>query len=122
MSQAGAPASTARVAPVADSQPEMLRVAEPMREMVIGAVDSDNMASAETQKLLLFTTRTCPNCQSAVEMLQQASLPFEKIVAEESPELARQYAVRSAPTLLVLGEQTERFNNASEIQGFVSRR
>ena len=74
-----------------------------------------------SHKLLLFTTRTCPNCQTAMEILQQADLPYQKIVAEDSPELARQYAVRSAPTLLVLGEQTERFNNASEIQRFVNQ-
>ena len=113
--KAGTPAPVAPVVAGAAGTAVTYNAQEALRQENAEAV---NTAS---HKLLLFTTRTCPNCQTAMEILQQADLPYQKIVAEDSPELARQYAVRSAPTLLVLGEQTERFNNASEIQRFVNQ-
>ena len=53
---------------------------------------------------LLFTTRTCPNCRQAEALLQRAGVPYQKVVAEESPDLTTRYGVRQAPTLVVQGE------------------
>ena len=53
---------------------------------------------------LLFTTRTCPNCRQAEALLQKAGVPYQKVVAEESPDLTTRYGVRQAPTLVVQGE------------------
>ena len=58
---------------------------------------------AQADRLLLFTTRTCPNCRQAETLLQKAGIPYEKVVAEESAELAAQYGVRQAPTLVAIG-------------------
>ena len=58
---------------------------------------------AQADRLLLFTTRTCPNCRQAEALLQKAGIPYEKVVAEENPELAAQYGVRQAPTLVAAG-------------------
>ena len=60
--------------------------------------------SAPAGELLLFTTRTCPNCRQAEKLLEKAGLPYAKVVAEESPELAVRYGVRQAPTLVAQGE------------------
>ena len=62
--------------------------------------------SASSSGLLLFTTRTCPNCRQAELLLHKAALSFTKIVAEESPELASRYNIRQAPTL-VLSDTSE---------------
>ena len=35
--------------------------------------------------------------------MQNAGVPFEKIFAEENPELARRYSIMQAPTLLKVG-------------------
>ncbi len=71
-------------------------------------------------KVLLFTTKTCPNCQIAVNILQKAEIPFIKIDAEEKPELAGKYQVFQAPTLIVLAADTvERYGNISEIRNYV---
>ncbi|NMB39578.1 MAG: ribonucleoside triphosphate reductase [Firmicutes bacterium] len=73
-------------------------------------------------KVLLFTTKTCPNCQIAVNILQKAKIPFIKIDAEEKPELAGRYQVFQAPTLIVLaGGTRERYCNASEIRNYAER-
>ena len=59
---------------------------------------------APAGQLLLFATQTCPNCRQAERLLQQTGLPYEKVLAEEQPELAARYGVRQAPTLVALTE------------------
>ena len=50
---------------------------------------------------LLFTTPTCPNCRLAVTMLDKQNFPYQKLNAEENVELAKQFGVKQAPTLVV---------------------
>ena len=56
-------------------------------------------------ELLLFATRTCPNCAQAERLLEEAGIPFRKVLAEEEPDLAVRYGVRQAPTLVADGGQ-----------------
>ncbi|MCI8566018.1 MAG: ribonucleoside triphosphate reductase [Lachnospiraceae bacterium] len=75
------------------------------------------------EQILLFTTKTCPNCRIADAILHQAAVPFQKIDAEEHAELVSAYGVRQAPTLIVVhGEQFEKYGNASEIKRFAEAR
>ena len=58
-------------------------------------------AAASTDgKLLLFATRTCPNCKQAETLLQQAGIGYTKVLAEENAELAGKLGIRQAPTLV----------------------
>ena len=50
---------------------------------------------------LLFTTHTCPNCQIAIRALDQAGVGYTRIYAEDEPELAKQYGIVAAPTLVL---------------------
>ncbi|MGI5962727.1 MAG: ribonucleoside triphosphate reductase [Lawsonibacter sp.] len=52
------------------------------------------------EEVLLFATRTCPNCAQAMTLLDQAGIPYQKILAEENPDLTIRYGVRQAPTLV----------------------
>ena len=63
-------------------------------------VDSAPAQRADSDELLLFTTRTCPNCRQAVSLLDKAGISYRKVVAEESPDLTTRYGVRQAPTLV----------------------
>lgn len=54
----------------------------------------------ECDDLLLFATRTCPNCAQAEKLLQNAGLGFTKVLAEENAELATKLNIRQAPTLV----------------------
>ena len=63
-------------------------------------VDSTPAQKADSDELLLFTTRTCPNCRQAISLLDKAGIPYRKVVAEESPDLTTRYGVRQAPTLV----------------------
>ncbi|MBR6643298.1 MAG: ribonucleoside triphosphate reductase [Lachnospiraceae bacterium] len=71
-----------------------------------------------TGKLLLFTTKTCPNCRIAKELLKDVA--YEVVDAEESIELTNEYGIMQAPTLVELkGGEVRKYVNASNIKAFV---
>ncbi len=71
-------------------------------------------------KHLLFTTKTCPNCQIAYRMLDQAGIEYETIDAQEHEDLVRKYGIMQAPTLVVSdGKQSAVYANASNIQKYI---
>jgi ribonucleoside-triphosphate reductase (formate) len=68
--------------------------------------------------LYLFTTKTCPNCYMAKEYLKGVSHAI--VDAEENPELAREYGIMQAPTLVeIRGGKAMKYVNASNIKHFV---
>lgn len=72
----------------------------------------------EEDGMYLFTTSTCPNCKMAKEMLAEEQ--YEVIDAERHPDLAAQYGIMQAPTLLVVEDgQAQKIVNASNIQKYV---
>ena len=68
--------------------------------------------------LYLFTTKTCPNCYMAKEYLKNTSHAI--VDAEENPELAREYGIMQAPTLVeIRAGKAKKYVNASNIKNFV---
>ena len=53
------------------------------------------------EKIMLFATKTCPNCKMASKFLDDTGIVYEKIYAEDNPDLARRYDIKKAPTLVV---------------------
>ncbi len=79
-------------------------------------------SSAPVDGLLLFTTKTCPNCKVAKAALDKAGLKYETIDAEENAELARKYRIMQAPTLVALhGEEAEISSGIAAVKGFITR-
>ena len=72
-------------------------------------------------KLLLFATKTCPNCKMACVFLDKAGMAYEKLYAEENPELAKAYGIKQAPTLVVVRADGsfECVANVSNIRKFI---
>ena len=67
----------------------------------------------------LFTTKTCPNCRLAKEMLKGEAVQI--IDAEENPELVKKYGIMQAPTLVVVdGTRAKKYVNASNIKKYVN--
>ena len=67
----------------------------------------------------LFTTKTCPNCAIAKEMLSGEQ--YVLIDAEENMELVQKYGVMQAPTLVVVSEdKAQKYVNASNIQKYLN--
>ena len=65
-----------------------------------GKEEAQQPETAQGQNLL-FTTHTCPNCQIAIRALDQAGVGYTRIYAEDEPELAKQYGIVAAPTLVL---------------------
>ncbi len=75
-------------------------------------------------RVLLFTTKTCPNCKMATAMLDQAGIAYVKLDAEDPANraLVDGYQVTKAPTLIVESDGgIEKMTNASEIRSFTKR-
>ena len=80
-----------------------------------------NQAPISDARTILFATPTCPNCKIAVPMLEKAGLPFEKIYANDQPDLAKSFGVMQAPTLVVSdGKEYKKYTGVSEIKNYVN--
>ena len=62
----------------------------------------------EKDGILLFGTKTCPNCASAKKILDKAKVKYTFVDAEEEVELTKKFKVKQAPTLVEIkkGEVT----------------
>ena len=79
--------------------------------------------NTEEGKVLLFTTKTCPNCKLAKDSLEKANIFYEVVDAGENEELVRKYGVMQAPTLIVIKEEgVQKLANASNIRAFAEKR
>lgn len=73
-------------------------------------------------RVMLFTTKTCPNCKIAYTLLDKANIGYEKIDAEAQEDLTMKYGIRQAPTLIVIdGDGYESFVNLSNIKKFIEQ-
>ncbi len=75
---------------------------------------------AEQDKLLLFTTKTCPNCVIAKQFL--TGIKYEVVDAEEEIALTNEYGIMQAPTLVEIKDGVvNKYVSASAIKGFVEK-
>ena len=69
----------------------------------------------------LFTTKTCPNCRIAKQMLKEEN--YQVIDAEENKELVMKYGIMQAPTLVVVENgEMKKYVNASNIKHYVEHK
>ena len=55
----------------------------------------------DTDHIMLFTTKTCPNCKIIKEWLKNHNVDYSMIDAEENPELCEKYGIMQAPTMVI---------------------
>ena len=82
-------------------------------------------SNSDAEKVILVTTKTCPNCQAAKNYLNQAGIEYDVVLADEADgaEIAVQYSISSAPTLIVQsGEEAELYSNVSNIRAYIGKR
>ena len=82
--------------------------------------DGEKEVTVDTPKEVkyLFTTKTCPNCSMAKELLKDTA--YVLIDAEENMELTREYGVMQAPTLVVATDgAVKKYVNVSNITKYV---
>lgn len=69
----------------------------------------------------LFTTKTCPNCKIARQMLKDEN--YQVIDAEENQELVSKYGIMQAPTLVVIEDgNIKKYVNASNIKRYIDKK
>ena len=75
------------------------------------------------QSWMLFATKKCPNCKMAEKFLTDAGKSFQKVYAEDAPELATQIGVKQAPTLVVMEGDiaVEKIVNVSNIRKYIDQ-
>ena len=77
----------------------------------------------DDEGLLIFTTKTCPNCKMAKAMLDKAGISYTVIDAEDNKDQTLAFGVKKAPTLLVPnGNGYDVYDNASKIKGYIESR
>ena len=68
-------------------------------------------------EVLLFGTKTCPNCKMAKTLLEKAKVDYKFIDAEENVDMTKKYNVKQAPTLVVIhGKEVNNIVNLSNIK------
>ena len=74
---------------------------------------------SDKDEVLLFTTKTCPNCKIAKNMLDSSHINYTVIDAEENSDLTAEYGIQQAPTLVVAKDgAVEKYINASNIKKY----
>ena len=68
----------------------------------------------------LFTTATCPNCKIACSFLDKAGFAYDKLLANEHADLATEFGVKQAPTLVVVKDGVvSKYAGVSDIKKFL---
>ena len=69
--------------------------------------------------IMLFGTKTCPNCAAAKKLLDKYKIKFDFVDAEEEVEATKKFGVKQAPTLVVIKKgELELIPNLSNIKKF----
>ena len=98
----------------ADSVRTINAVTEPIVE--------DCACETEAQtKVMLFATKTCPNCKIACKFLDEAGVSYEKLYADEHLDLIAKYGIKQAPTLVVVenGVEIAKAANLSNVKKYI---
>ncbi len=106
----------------AKSDAEAEKPQETISDMVKEAAVTSEINNDE-ETLILFATTTCPNCKMAVHFLDKAGIQYEEIFADKNPEMAEQFEIRQAPTLVsIKGDTVEKIVNLSNIKAYIENR
>lgn len=74
----------------------------------------------KADKVLLFTTETCPNCKIAVQWLDKAGISYEKLLVSENAELAKELELKQAPTLVVYsGNEAVKYAGVAAVKKYI---
>ena len=70
--------------------------------------------------IILFATKTCPNCKMSAAMLDKAGIGYVKVYAEDNKDKVAEYGIVKAPTLVVIKDgEVVKYQNASNIKKFI---
>jgi ribonucleoside-triphosphate reductase len=75
---------------------------------------------AQKDAVILFSTKTCPNCKVAASLLDRAGIEYKKSYAEDEPQLAKEFGIKQAPTLtIVCNGEVAKHTGVSDIKKYI---
>ena len=78
-------------------------------------------SSSAEGRVLLFTTKTCPNCKMAGRLLDKAGIAYELIDAQEQAQLSERFSIMQAPTLVVVDQNSNCVYKTNNVQDYITR-
>ena len=88
-----------------------------------GETEQETAAPAEMQscnaQVYLFATPTCPNCKIAAAAMDKLGMVYEKVYANEHIDMAKEFGVRQAPTLVV-GDGEDKYVGLGAVRKFIA--
>lgn len=79
--------------------------------------NTDKEEKEQKDEILLFGTKTCPNCTVAKKLLDKNKVKYKFVDAEENVKLTKELKVKQAPTLVIIKDgKTEVIANLSNIK------
>ena len=94
---------------------------DPVIPIIGGGVENAS-AKEGAVNVLLFKTKTCPNCKAAEAVLRGSSVDYTEIFADDDKNLAlvEKFRVMKAPTLVVQKDKSiEKYSGISDIAGWL---
>ena len=90
-----------------------------------GETEQETAAPAEMQscnaQVYLFATPTCPNCKIAAAAMDKLGMVYEKVYANEHIDMAKEFGVRQAPTLVIVSDgAVEKYAGLPEIKKYLA--
>ena len=80
-----------------------------------------DMKLASESATYLFATATCPNCKIAASLLDKQGVAFDKVYANEHPDLVEEFGIKQAPTLVVVENgEAQKYTGVSDIKKYLN--
>ncbi len=94
---------------------------EPIKQPTANPATTYESPNTAPKIVVMFATRTCPNCSQAEKLLNEAGIRFTKLLAEENIDLVKKLGIRQAPTLIVgSGNSARRIVGVGAVKEFIS--
>ena len=84
----------------------------------VPATKAEAEAGVVCEDILLFVTKTCPNCRIVKPLLDQAGVAYKVMDVAENEELAKSYGLKQAPTLIAGGKA---YSGVAEIKAWLKQ-
>ena len=89
-------------------------------ETAVGAAEASD---AKEKRTILFSRVSCPNCTMAANYLAKAGVAYEKLIADDHMDMAREFGVKQTPTLVVTDGKGgfEKYAGAGAIKQYLAQ-
>ena len=87
--------------------------------MISRETEKEEPVSVQEDEVMLFTTKTCPNCVQAKRLLEEAGIRYEQVLAEDHPDMVRELGIRQAPTLVLNNDRNQKKIGVGAIRNYI---